>query len=132
MEGTALHASRTHVTRRILAPTKLSQRYTQGQAMTKLKLVTIIAEAILEDRLVRELRRLGARGYTVTGVVRGEGARGNPAIVDPGGQNVRIETLVSAEIASRISAYIADHYFSDYAVIIYILEAEVLRSDKYL
>lgn len=97
---------------------------------TKLKLVTIIAESILEDRLRRELKQLGARGYTV-GQVRGEGTRGIKAI-DWEGQNVRIETLVGAEVAERIMAYIAQHYFTDYAVIVYSTDAEVLRSDKYL
>ena len=29
-----------------------------------LKKVTIVAEALLEDRLLREIRALGARGYT--------------------------------------------------------------------
>lgn len=97
---------------------------------TKLKLVTIIAETILEERLLRELRQLGARGYTV-GAARGEGTRGIQAI-DWEGQNVRIETLVGAETAARIMAYLADHYFTDYAVIVYSVDAEVLRSEKYL
>lgn len=98
---------------------------------TRLKLVTIITEAILEDRIVRQLKQLGVRGYTVSGEVRGEGTRGMPT-VDLGGQNSRIETLVSAELADQVVAYIADHYFTDYAVIVYTLDAEVLRSEKYL
>jgi nitrogen regulatory protein P-II 2 len=98
---------------------------------TRLKLVAIVAEAILEDRIVRELKQLGARGYTVTGEVRGEGTRGM-LTVDMGGQSIRIETLVSAELADQIMAYIADHYFADYAVIAYTLDAEVLRSEKYM
>jgi nitrogen regulatory protein P-II 2 len=97
---------------------------------TKLKLVTIIAEAILEDRLLRELRQLGARGYTI-GEARGEGTRGLQGI-DWEGQNVRIETLVSAETAARIMEHVARHYFADYAVIVYAVDAEVLRSEKYL
>jgi nitrogen regulatory protein P-II 2 len=97
---------------------------------TKLKLVTIIAEAILEDRLRRELKKLGARGYTI-GPARGEGTRGLKAI-DWEGQNVRIETLVSAETGERIMAHLAQQYFADYALIVYSVDAEVLRSDKYL
>ncbi|HMQ34008.1 MAG TPA: transcriptional regulator [Chloroflexaceae bacterium] len=97
---------------------------------TRLKLVTIIAERILEERLLRELLQLGARGYTV-GEARGEGTRGIQAI-DWEGQNVRIETLVGAEVAERILAHVAAHYFADYAVIVYTVDAEVLRSEKYL
>lgn len=97
---------------------------------TRLKLVTIIAERILEERLLRELRQLGAKGYTV-GAARGEGTRGLHAI-DWEGQSVRIETLVSADVAEAILAHLAASYFADYAVIAYTVEAEVLRSEKYL
>ncbi len=97
----------------------------------KLKLVTIIAEAILEDRLVRELKQLGARGYTVSGEVHGEGTRGMP-VIDMEGQNIRIETLVNSTIAERIMAYVAEHYFTDFAVIVYAVDAEVIRAEKYL
>ncbi|MFV9506773.1 MAG: P-II family nitrogen regulator [Oscillochloridaceae bacterium umkhey_bin13] len=98
---------------------------------TRLKLVTIIAERILEDRLVRALKQIGARGYTISGEVRGEGTRGVMAI-DWEGQSVRIETLVSAEVAERILSHMAEHYFTDFAVIAYSVEAEVLRREKYL
>lgn len=97
---------------------------------TKLKLVTIIAEAILEDRLLRALKQLGARGYTV-GQARGEGTRGVKAI-DWEGQNVRVETLVGPDVAQHIMEHVAKSYFADYAVIVYCVDAEVLRSDKYL
>jgi nitrogen regulatory protein P-II 2 len=97
---------------------------------TKLKLVTIIAERILEERLLRELLQLGARGYTV-GPARGEGTRGMHAI-DWEGQSVRVETLVGPEVAEKIMAHISAHYFTDYAVILYTVDAEVLRSEKYL
>jgi len=96
----------------------------------KLKLVTIIAEAVLEERLLRELRQLGARGYTLV-MARGEGTRGVHAS-NWEGPNLRIETLVSPEVAERIMAYIADHYFADYAVIVYSMDAEVIRGEKYL
>lgn len=98
--------------------------------MVRLKLVTIIAETILEDRLRRELKQLGARGYTI-GAARGEGTRGLRAI-DWEGQSVRIETLVSAETAERIMAHLAQQYFAAYAVIAYSVDAEVLRGEKYL
>lgn len=98
---------------------------------TRLKLVTIIAERILEDRLVRALRQLGVRGHTISGEVRGEGTRGMQAI-DWEGQSIRIETLVGAGLAEKILAHLAEHYFTDYAVIAYSVDAEVVRRDKYL
>lgn len=44
-------------------------------ALVSLKLVTIIAEGFLEEKLVRDIKRLGAKGYTITDA-RGEGSRG--------------------------------------------------------
>ena len=40
--------------------------------------VTIISEALLEERLLADLKRLGARGYTLT-EARGERRRGGRA-----------------------------------------------------
>ncbi|GAB4108807.1 MAG: nitrogen regulatory protein P-II [Roseiflexaceae bacterium] len=96
---------------------------------TTLRLVTVVAEAFIEDRLLRELRGLGARGYTLT-EARGEGSRGVRAS-EWEGKNVKIEMLVSAEVASRILAHLAEHYFEHFAVVAYIQTVEVVRGDKY-
>ena len=40
-----------------------------------LRKVTIVAEAFLEERILREVRERGARGFTLT-QARGEGSRG--------------------------------------------------------
>lgn len=95
-----------------------------------LKLVTIVAEAVLEERLLREIRERGARGYTISGV-RGEGSRGVRAS-EWEGQNIKIETLVSAEVADRLLAHLAEHYFVYYAVVAYAQTVEVVRGDKYI
>lgn len=96
---------------------------------TPLKLVTIIAEAVLEDRLVRDLGALGARGWT-TSHVRGEGSRGTRTSGLEGG-NVRIETLVAPEVADRILDHLADHYFAHFALVAFTETVEVVRGDKY-
>lgn len=94
-----------------------------------LKLVTIIAEPVLEGRLTQELRQLGATGWTVV-EGRGEGSRNIHAAEIPG-INVRIETIASAEVADRIVAHIATTYFADYGVIAYVSDVAVVRGDKY-
>jgi len=94
-----------------------------------LRKVTIVAEALLEDRLLRELRALGARGFTI-GEVRGEGSRGIRA-VDWEGRNVRIETIVGPGVADRILEHVAANYFEDYAVIAWVDDVGVVRGDKY-
>jgi len=96
---------------------------------TPLKLVTIIAEALLEDRLVQEIRGLGASGYTVTRA-SGRGTRGVRAS-EWEGNNVRIETLVGAEVADRILTHLSDQYFELYAVVAYVQTVDVVRGDKY-
>lgn len=95
-----------------------------------LKLVTIVAEPVLEEQIVALLHRLGARGHTVTDS-RGAGSRGMRASDPPGG-GVRIETVVSAEVAGRILDHVAQHYFPHYAVIAFLTTVEVVRGEKYV
>jgi nitrogen regulatory protein P-II 2 len=95
-----------------------------------LKLVTIIAEPVLESRITSELRQLGASGWT-TVEGRGEGSRGIHAADIPG-VNVRIETIVGPDVAERIVQHMASQYFADYEVIAYVSDVGVIRSAKYI
>jgi nitrogen regulatory protein P-II 2 len=95
-----------------------------------LKLLTVIAEAVLEDHLIRELRGLGARGYSRS-EVSGEGTRGVHAS-DWEGRNVKIEMLVGPEVADRILEHVAGSYFEHYAVVAYVQDVQVVRREKYL
>jgi nitrogen regulatory protein PII len=95
-----------------------------------LKLVTIVAEPVLEERIVTELRRLGARGHTATDA-RGVGSRGMRAS-DPPGEGVRIEVVVGADVADRILAHVAERYFPHYAVIAFVADVGVVRGEKYV
>lgn len=95
-----------------------------------LKLVTIVAERILQDRLTRTLDELGAKGYTLTQAT-GRGSRGVRAS-EWEGPDTRIETLVSPEVATVIMEHIAERYFEHYAVIVYVQDADVVRGDKYI
>ena len=91
--------------------------------------VTIVAESILEDRLLGELRALGASGFTVMDV-RGEGSRGRRTM-DLGGRNIRVEVVAGVALAEAILAHVADHYFEHFAVIAWVDDVEVVRGDKY-
>ena len=93
------------------------------------KLVTIIAEPVLEARITQELRRLGATGFTVV-EGRGQGSRALHAAEIPG-INVRIETIVPPEVADRVVSYISTQYFTDYEVIAYLSDVAVVRGEKY-
>lgn len=95
----------------------------------RLKLVTVIAEPVLEERLVAEMHDLGARGHTIT-ATRGSGTVGRHA-TDPPGDGVRIEALVSDEVADRILAHIESRYFADYSLVAFVADVEVVRRGKY-
>lgn len=97
--------------------------------LTTLKLVTIVAEAVLEERILRDLRRCGARGYTIT-AAHGEGTQGRHSD-DWAGRHQRIETLVTPAVAEKILEHVAGAYFRDFAVIAYAVDAQVVRADKF-
>jgi nitrogen regulatory protein P-II 2 len=94
-----------------------------------LKKVTIVGERVLKDPLLALLRLHGARGFTLT-AVEGEGSRGVRAS-EWEGRNVCIDTIVSAEVADAIMEAVGQRYFDDFAVIVYSVDVDVLRGDKY-
>lgn len=94
-----------------------------------LKLITIVAEPVLEARITTELRTLGATGFTVS-EGRGAGSRALHAAEIPG-VNIRIESIVTATVAERVVEHIAQQYFTDYSVIAYVSDVAVVRGEKY-
>lgn len=94
------------------------------------KLVTIVTEAALEATLCDQLTELGAGGYTVTDA-RGSGSRG---VRDAGWStsgNVRIEVVCDTRVAERIARHLRNHYYDDYAMILFTADVEVLRPGKF-
>jgi len=89
----------------------------------------IVAESLLESRLLAGLAACGARGWTVT-AARGEGPR-NRRVSEVEGGNVRVETLVSATVAERIWTMLSDDYFPHYAVAAWTVDVAVARQERY-
>ena len=98
--------------------------------MVTLKLITIVAEAVLEAKLIQEIHELGATGHSIS-EVRGEGSRGVRAS-DWEGKNLKIEVICSPEVADRILNHVAATYFQYYAVIAYVKDVSVVRGEKYV
>ena len=98
--------------------------------LVQLKRVTIIAEALLEDRLIRDISGLGAKGFTIT-EARGRGSRGVRAS-EWEGKNLKLESIVSNEVAVQILERLKARYFEHYAVIAYLENVEVVRGEKYV
>lgn len=96
---------------------------------TNLILVTIIAEDELEKRLVADLKKLGVRGYTIC-PVRGEGCHGQ-RFSQWEGENIKIEIIADAETADAIGEHVVQHYFPNFATILYLMPVQVLREGKF-
>lgn len=99
-------------------------------------LVVIITESIIENSLVRLIKSLGVKGYTVYRGVTGEGDRGvrsGSGGIGMIGENVRIETVVPSEDkANTIMREVCEKYFKNYAGIVYSMDAQVVRIDKFV
>jgi hypothetical protein len=94
------------------------------------KLLMITVEAALERRLVAELTRLGAHGYTLLDA-RGAGRRGERAADWEADRSVQFQVVCEAATAEAIARHLQDVYFRDYAMTVFIAEVEVLRSEKF-
>ena len=94
------------------------------------KLLTVITEAALESTLVRDIDRLHAHGYTITDA-RGKGSRGTRNAGWEANGNIRIEVVCDTSTAVNITAYFQEHYYDDYAMILFVSDIEVLRPEKF-
>ena len=96
----------------------------------KRSLLTIVTEAALENDLTDAIRKLGATGYTITDA-RGRGSRG---VRDAGwgaSSNIRIEVICEESTGERIAEYLREHYYRDYAMVLYLSDVSVLRAEKF-
>lgn len=93
------------------------------------QLVTIIAEAVVESKLIDDVKRCGAKGWSI-GHVRGEGVTGAHTL-DLTGPSVRLETVVTDGVADVILTMLAEHYFDRYAVVAWVSPVRVARPGRF-
>ena len=93
------------------------------------KLLTIVCEAALESRLIRDSMALGAKGYTITDA-HGEGPR-NQRHGDLEGGNIRIEIIADEPTVQKIVEKLELEYFPHYAVSCWVTDIQILREDRY-
>lgn len=96
---------------------------------SKRKLLTIVSEAALESRLIKECSLLGAKGYTVTDA-HGAGPR-NQRNGDLEGGNIKIEIVTDSETVDKIVGKLVSDYFPHYALSCWVSDVEILREERY-
>ena len=101
-----------------------------SDALSTRTLLTIVTEAAIENRLVRDLDRLGAHGYTVVNA-RGKGSRGVRDAGWDASANIRVEVICEQKTARAIAVHLRDHYYDNYAMITMVSEVQVLRPEKF-
>ena len=88
------------------------------------------SESVLESSLVKDIERLGAKGYTIMDV-RGKGSKGLRSAGWDANANIRIEVICGSAVADAISSHLQEKYYNDYAMVIYTSEVNVLRPEKF-
>lgn len=91
--------------------------------------LTIVAESVLEDRLLSVIEECGARGWTVS-MAQGHGPSHHGVSGIEGG-NVRVETLVTEDVAARIWSALEADFFPHYAVSAWAYDVRVARMARY-
>ncbi len=94
------------------------------------KLLTIIAEAVLEHQLTQMLDKLGASGYTISDA-RGRGSRGVRNADWASSGNIRIEVVCGEALAISIEDYLFKNYYNNYAIIAFLTDVAVMRPEKF-
>lgn len=95
-----------------------------------MKLITIITESVLEHIILDEIERLGARGYTITNA-RGKGHQGVRGAGWASDSNIRIEVISEPQVIDAIVEYLNKTYYKNYAMMLYLSDVQVLRSEKF-
>ena len=101
-----------------------------SMSYTRRTLLSVICEASIEAKVAADAKRLGAHGYTVSDA-RGWGERGERDGGWPMSGNVRIDVLCEAAVADAIAAHLQARYFASYAMVCYLSDVSVLRSEKF-
>jgi nitrogen regulatory protein PII len=96
----------------------------------KKTLLTIVTESVVEATLLRELERMGVKGYTVSDA-RGMGSRGARDAAWQELANIRIEIICARAQAEEVLEHLQTRYFKDYAMVSFLQEVEVLRAAKF-
>ena len=108
----------------------MNEKSSENTSTNQTKVVVLVCEEALETIVLPEMLAAGAKGYTVT-EARGRGNRGVRDARWLLSSNVRIEAVCNAAVAKSIIALVEAKYSSNYGLMIYATDAEVLNPEKY-
>jgi hypothetical protein len=92
--------------------------------------VTVVVDSRLEDTLVKQFVKLGAKGYTCL-PCRGSGEHEVVSDVFYTSSRVRIETIVQPKVAEDIMAFLHLPQFEKYALCASVETVQVGAGDKF-
>lgn len=95
-----------------------------------MKLVTIICEALARSHVTALLDAIGAHGYTLF-PVEGVGAQGSRVADIEEFGNIQIEVVLTSEPALQLMSRLEQEFFSRFAMIAYLSDIQVIRSQKF-
>ena len=96
----------------------------------KRTLLTVITESAIEEILLKDLEKLGVRGYTVSDA-RGRGVRGVRDASWGEVSNIRLEVICTRALAEAVINHIQSHYFHNYAMVTFLQDVEIIRPEKF-
>ena len=93
-------------------------------------LLVIVAEAALEKTLMRDVRQLGAQGWTLT-EVSGAGSGGVREGAWEADRTIELKVICDEAVADAIAAHVLAAYAAHYRVAMYFSTVAVLRPERF-
>ncbi|NJK78192.1 MAG: DUF190 domain-containing protein [Nanoarchaeota archaeon] len=95
------------------------------------KLLTVTCEILAQDKILEILEKHGIAGYTLY-EVEGNGSKGIRGQGLKNEKNIKIEIISTETKLKDIIEEITRLLFSDFAVIVYLSDIQVLRPEKFI
>lgn len=95
----------------------------------KQKLLTVVTEQAIESLLLKDMKRLGAKGYSLV-ESRGEDQRGLRHAEWEANRDVRIEVVCEETVARAIIEHLFAVYYDDYDMMVFMSDVDMFVREK--
>jgi nitrogen regulatory protein P-II 2 len=92
--------------------------------------LTIVAEAVLESRLIEHARRYGAMGYTAA-EVRGGGEHGVKESAWDADRMIELKVVADEAVIDALAEHVLAQYAPNFALSMFLSDVQVLRPQKF-